>query len=515
MSNGILQGAHDLVFNDATLLDLSTHIGTLHMNLTTHNTVPGQRGSGEVSLDHLASVILNTRRLLKASMPDAFRDSSARYPPPRCHPGTRQDFIDEITSWALGKSSHSKHILWMHGPAGVGKSAVAQSCADLLAEKNELGAALFFSRSNERSDSNSLFTSIAYQLAIKSSLYDDILDHKIRKDPTLVTKSIMEQFQELLVKPLQHPRTDAADIGEWVIIVDGLDECGGIEAQHDVVEIIAASVREQTLPFRWVFFSRPESHIIAAFTMDNMDSLTRNLELPVSRDIDNEITLYLTDELRKIQRRRRLPDSWPSDKEIGTLVNLAAGLFIYASIVIRFIGERDSSGPMDQLCVVLSLATQDKSRVDSEHPLTELDKFYTLIMRRVPSKVLPIIQRILLLTSYSSTPEVRSQLRGSKSGRAFTSILGLSDIEFRDTCEFLHSVLELDWSLEIRFYHESFIEFLEDPNRSKEFCIYSCLSDLRLELFKHLNNMHSLGVGGMVILTCRSCYADRHSRSRR
>lgn len=427
-------------------------------------------------------------------MPDAFRDSSARYPPPRCHPGTRQNFIDEVINWGLSASGDAKHILWMSGPAGVGKSAVAQSCADLLAEQNRLGAAFFFSRPNERDNSNSLFTSISYQIATKSELYGDILNHKILKDPTLVTKSITEQFRELLVKPLQHPRTDMADVGEWVIIVDGLDECEGRRTQCEIVEIVATSVREQTTPFRWVFLSRPEPHIAASFASNDMPLLSRRLELQVTRDIDREITLYLTDELRKIQQRGGLPDSWLSDREIRILVALAAGLFIYAATIIRFVGEHNSSGPVEQLRIVLSLAVHGKRVGDSEHPLIELDLFYTLIMGRVPSKILPTIQRILLLTSHSDILGVRIP-SFSLDVLRFANILGISESQCRNACGTLHSVLELDSDLGIRFYHESFMDFLQDPKRSGEYCVYSCLHDLRRELLERLNSVHSRSKG--------------------
>ncbi|KAF9447394.1 hypothetical protein P691DRAFT_643604, partial [Macrolepiota fuliginosa MF-IS2] len=54
-------------------------------------------------------------------------------------------------------------IFWMHRPAGVGKLAVAQTCAELLDEKNKPGAALFFSRPNKRDDPRRLSLSLSYQ----------------------------------------------------------------------------------------------------------------------------------------------------------------------------------------------------------------------------------------------------------------------------------------------------------------------------------------------------------------
>lgn len=436
--------------------------------------------------------------LLEASIPEAFHDSFARHPPPECHPGTRQNFIDEITGWGVGTMHQGKHLLWVQGPAGVGKSAVAQSCAEFLAPQNKLGATFFFSRLNEWCDSNLLFTSISYQIARKSDSYSNILDRDIGKDPTLVKKSIKRQFQEFFVKPLRELRSQGEDVGEKVIIIDGLDECAGIGAQCDIIEIIATSVREETTPFRWALFSRPEPHIVASFTSDRIFPLSLHIELAVSRQVDHEIWRYLSDELRRIQEQHGLPPSWPSEQDIATLVCLSAGLFVYPATVIRFIGEHNSLGPVDQLHAVLALATRG-GKANSDHPLAELDLFYTLIMRQIPSKILPTIQKVLLLKSF---PPIYSFLEVSELVGAieFANILALTEPQFRKACSTLHSVLQLSLNAsgrsDIGFYHASFMEFMQDPQRSKEFCVYSsCLDALRGELLERLNIVHSRSTG--------------------
>ncbi|KAF9441877.1 hypothetical protein P691DRAFT_779650 [Macrolepiota fuliginosa MF-IS2] len=473
-NTGLLPGAHDFVLNNSHLKDNST-------NVNIHNTIVEHKHPG-------------LKMLLEASMPDAFHDSSARDPPPSCHPGTRHDFIDTITSWGLGTSQHTEPMLWMYGPAGVGKSAIAQTYSEGLAKRNKLGAALFFSRSvglNQRDDPHRLFPSLAYQIATKSKLFGDTLDSRIQDDPTLVTKSMREQFQELLVKPLTQLGPGAAGVVEGlVVVIDGLDECGkGPGAHCDIIEIIAASVRNRTTPFRWAFFSRPETHIVGPFTTNDMHPLTYHLDIRVSRDIDNEITLYLTDELRKIQQRNGMPNSWVSERDIGVLVNLSGGLFIYATTVIRFVGSHKLLGPVDQLRAVLALSSGNKG-AGSVHPLLELDLFYTLIMRHAPPGILPRILAILLLRFRLNGPGLLEVPQGG-----IADIIGLSEAQFRNACGSLHSVLELDPYLEIKFYHASFMDFLRDPSRSGEFCIFSRLDSLRLELLRRLNDVHSRSTG--------------------
>ncbi|KAJ3562723.1 hypothetical protein NP233_g9392 [Leucocoprinus birnbaumii] len=114
--------------------------------------------------------------LLKASMPTAFHDSGARYPPPKCHHATRKDYIAKITDWAQGQSEHSEPILWMRGPFGVGKTAVAQSSAEALEALEKLLATLFFSRSyGDRDDPQRFIPSIAYQIATKCPSFEKIV----------------------------------------------------------------------------------------------------------------------------------------------------------------------------------------------------------------------------------------------------------------------------------------------------------------------------------------------------
>lgn len=354
----------------------------------------------------------------------------------------------------------------MQGPAGVGKSAIAQSCAEAFGDK--LGAAFFFSRPNKINNPDRLFTSIAYQLATKHPPYRQLLDMKISEDPALVTKSIAQQFHHLLVAPLQELKESGNGMDGKLIIIDGLDECEGDESQYAIVNSVAASIRDQTTPFHWAFFSRPEAHLVSLFDSPDIRPLSLHLELPVSRRIDDEIALFLTEKLREVQRDHQLSPSWPSGTAIKILVDLSAGLFIYAATIIRFISDPNSLGPEDQLDTVLSLTTKHHFFLDSQHPLSELDTFYTLIMQRVPRRTLDSVLEILLLISWNQdkwNPAV-----------IVANMLNISATQFRALLRPLQSVLTIGnptlspyHQVYVDFYHTSFLDFLYDPARSGEF----------------------------------------------
>jgi len=64
---------------------------------------------------------------------DALLNSTARYPPPRCHIDTRKSLQNVVINWICGKGEWaSKGIMWVSGAPGVGKSAVLQTVCELL-----------------------------------------------------------------------------------------------------------------------------------------------------------------------------------------------------------------------------------------------------------------------------------------------------------------------------------------------------------------------------------------------
>ncbi|KAF5345818.1 hypothetical protein D9756_010858 [Leucocoprinus leucothites] len=425
------------------------------------------------------------KELLKHSMPDAFHNSSARYPPPKCHLGTRKDYIALITNWALGVSDRKEPILWMRGPFGVGKSAVAQSCAEALAPIHKLAAALFFSRSNpDRDDPRRVFTSIAYQIAATCPSFREIVDRRMIDDPALATKSLSTQFEDLLVHPLARVDIAQSGLDGHVVIIDGLDECRGTAAQCELIEVIATSARNRTTPFRWFITSRPEDAINRTMNSAAVSPIRSRIELPVSRAIDHEILTYLTDEFKKIREDYGLPKSWPSEETLALLVKHGAGLWIYVATMIRFIKDENSYGPKDQLRTVLNFMKDVSAKAGVDNPLAEMDFFYALIVQRVPLKLRTMVRKILLL--YTVTPILDS----------IANILGLSAEQFRHTCASIQSVMELQGSdlrsMKIKFYHASFLDFMKDPQRSKELCIHGdFLTGWRRELLVWLHEVYS------------------------
>lgn len=73
-------------------------------------------------------------------------DSSARYPPPLCHRRTREQVLQIIADW-VDDEEMPNPIMWLNGPAGAGKSAIAQTIAERY-KGSRLAASSFFLRNS-------------------------------------------------------------------------------------------------------------------------------------------------------------------------------------------------------------------------------------------------------------------------------------------------------------------------------------------------------------------------------
>ncbi|KAJ7798481.1 hypothetical protein B0H13DRAFT_1470928, partial [Mycena leptocephala] len=202
-----------------------------------------------------------------------------RFPQPRCHPDTRKEMLDDLWNWAWEDESNSA-VLWLHGPAGSGKSAVVQSLCQNLKEKGRLGGSFFFKRGHpSRGSAKKLFPTIAYQLALHPE-FNPLISQTIEKDPAIVYRSLSNQLEELIIEPCRK-----GSLSQPVpIIIDGLDECDGLDIQQEILRSIGNAVSRGRLPILFLIASRPESHIRETFGGPNLARFHRPLNINQSFD---------------------------------------------------------------------------------------------------------------------------------------------------------------------------------------------------------------------------------------
>ncbi|KAF7333985.1 WD40 repeat-like protein [Mycena sanguinolenta] len=161
-----------------------------------------------------------------------------------------------------------------------------------------------------------------------------------------------------------------------------------------------------------------------------------------------------------------VPSPWPSPSVLETLVQNSSGYFIYASTIIKFIDDTNYR-PTERLAIV-----EDGSK---ESPFDALDQLYMTILCSVArlSELIPILCAI---ANFRLSVGWIEQLFGLADGDAQLLLRGL------------HSVLNVPSNNKdvIHSHHASFLDFLNNPTRSRNFYIGGPLNrmDLALSLLK-------------------------------
>ena len=421
--------------------------------------------------------------------PDALHNSLEQLNPPKCHPNTRTAVLKDILSWAEDDTSETQ-VLWLHGPAGAGKTAIGHSVAEMSQERNQFAAGFFFSRTAAgRNHEKCLIATIAYQLVQFIPEARSFIEAAAIKDPLIFMQSLSSQIRHLIVDPLKQMLANPHNPSfPRLIVIDGLDECSPQESQTNILIAIHTAFKQNSFPFRVLICSRAEPNIRDMFESELADS-THQISLDDKYDPDIDIALYLRSKFSEIVRKHRrnrgirsLPLPWPSEKTIQTLVSKASGQFIYAATVIRYVDVRHER-PDDRLKTVLGL-----SGSQSSNPFAELDELYQEIFRTVVD--MPLTSRLLGALLLVKMPLPTASLE---------NLLGLQPGDAELALCHLHSVVRMPNDIDddasghhIGLYHASLGDFLFDSQRAGVYHIKmesahamlaeSCLKNIKSDL---------------------------------
>lgn len=244
------------------------------------------------------------------ALPGVEHHSNARAPPPRCHEGTRLQFIEFVQDWIKVPLSNQR-LLWLHGPAGVGKSAILQTLAELLEKGGHLGAAVFFpspmpadlpqsstlSLSSRDSSSIRIWLTIAYRLATTQPAYCSYLVERVEGDPKIVEQTMEKQFEALIAEPFG--QRNLADNNTCIpILIDGLDRCRGHDTQKQILRLVLGFIEKYPgSPLIWIITSRQEEHLERSFQGHvHLGERIQKLVIPVSSDeAHKDVQLFMRD----------------------------------------------------------------------------------------------------------------------------------------------------------------------------------------------------------------------------
>jgi len=407
----------------------------------------------------------------------AFHNSAERFDPPKCHPKTREAILAKIEAWVKARPENGgRLVLWMYGPAGAGKSAIAQSIAELC--EAFLAASFFFSRTAAgRSDNSRLVATIVWQLIKAIPEIREIVLSVLEYDPTLLSQTPATQMKSLIVDPMNQVPMDQLAERPRLVIIDGLDECFPPESQDDILDILFTSLHHLKTPLYFLIASRPHTNIQYAFSSNAFRSIIHTLTLEHDYQSTKDIRHYLTSSFEKIRSKHvYLPSSWPKADDIEVLVEKSSGQFIYAATVVRYIA-RGHHGHEKRLDLVLKLRSPD----NSASPFAMLDALYLQIFRFVGDEIEQVMEILgaLIFPKVDNTLVDLEDFFSYRPGE-LASIMGdmLALVRIPDSR-----------SESVKIYHASLPDFLLDPTRSQSFHLHA--ASVYLNLAQHcINRVH-------------------------
>ena len=387
--------------------------------------------------------------------------------------GTREEVLRIIYAW-ITSGKHSLPILWLSGPAGVGKSSIAITVARALAGKGLVASFFFFRSDPKRNNPSALMVAISYGLVMNMPFAKSFINRRISDRPTILEAQMEDQFRELVVKPSRRlrwcRRLLAKLSGESreskdprLVIIDGLDECGDEATQRRILSIIRSAYEgSHRSPLQFLICSRREAWIQAAFEAKNLRQLTECVVLDEKFMPDKDIERYYLQEFQLIRAEQKyarvqFPSPWPSPEDLSRLVQKSSGQFVYAVTAVSFI---KSASPLIRLHAILDYAPEGRSYTVS---FSTLNGLYRVVLSFCPQReeLLSILAAVLILPPYATpSPEFIELLLGFPAGDVDAALWSL------------HSVLIIQGGdVAITAYHTSFVDFLYDPSRSREFYI--------------------------------------------
>lgn len=99
-----------------------------------------------------------------------------------CMKGTKRSVLQQLEEWL--HDEQGERLLWLSGNAGTGKSAIAQTFAEICFAEGVLGASSFCSRTFQGgSNTQLIFPTLAFQLAHRYPRFREELLKVLRENP--------------------------------------------------------------------------------------------------------------------------------------------------------------------------------------------------------------------------------------------------------------------------------------------------------------------------------------------
>jgi hypothetical protein len=309
----------------------------------------------------LPAVLLDS---LKPTLSARFDSGSA---PSGCLEHTREDVLGKLHEW-INQHSTCLSIFWLAGMAGTGKTTIAKTLCDQLTQSGKLSASFFASRqATERRDPANIVRTFAYDLAFALPSVRSLILDFLRSAPAVTDNSLHHLIHKLLAGPLAIARSSTASNSFVVFVIDALDECDkvGNMPSGTLIPLIATALREQ--PIKLLITSRLEASIQSMFASLAPNSFRlHNVEDHV---VTKDVQRYFESGFAEIVRTHNLNgNGWPPIDVIAKLTTRTGHLFIYATTVLRYVGN-DNYYPPARLAELLC---QSNTAMDNPYAIVDM-----------------------------------------------------------------------------------------------------------------------------------------------
>ena len=372
----------------------------------------------------------------------------------QCFETTRTGIRECITELF---NHYNGRFIWLQGSPGTGKTAIAKKIADSLARDKRLAASFFWDKTGSRANANTieLFPStLASQLATFSRDYEALLVNCLldRSSRNVLRLPLETQMGLLILQPMSSvSQMFSLAEGRPVIVLDGLDECGGGEMLARLMELVLLLDK---LPhdFMVLVSARPEPEIRDAFGTSR-DIPCVHTDMIRKDDTNHTIKEMLRDGLAKIGRSRHA-DWAPSEGDLHAFVGTCRQLPVLAEIRIREVRILARSLPFQRAfhCVKEDAAMSK-----------DLDDDYLRILRRAYSGV----PHYVLSTYREVVGTIIAACKPLGVG-TISKILGISEEDVLAVLDPIGSIINAPANKPVHFYHATAKEFLTGPPQGDE-----------------------------------------------
>ncbi|KAL4942925.1 hypothetical protein BDV06DRAFT_235102 [Aspergillus oleicola] len=380
--------------------------------------------------------------------------------------------------------------------AGTGKSTISRTVAESLKNTNHLGASFFFKRGKgDRGNAKKFFPTLTRQLMLRISEIRPGVRKALHDDPDIVSKSLREQFEKLLLQPLLTLNQLGRQTQTLVIVIDALDECEHDQDVSTIIGLLPSLRKVEAVSLRVFVTSRPEHSINLGFSKiavrEYQDLALHDIPEEV---IEHDIHLFLRNRFAEIKRAKSIFEDWPGDDVIQKLVRMSAPLFISAATICRYI-EGSKLEPKSRLAELL----EDQARY-----ISKIDRTYLPILTQLLSdQESDELEQQQLLQEFEDIVSVIIFLAVPLSINTLSLLLGIGADKISNCLDSFQSVLSIpnNRDLPVRILHLSFrdflvtsrTKFLVDEQQKHKVITKICLKIMRSRLQNNICNLPSPG----------------------